>query len=189
MEVDAGEEKLMYANEVRRQLLDLFKNMVNKITSTNFDEIFKKFEENDDVVTNVDQNVDTFKTNLYRNISENFKDMWHLQEIDLQLNALKFCKDKCKNNTTSWRPTGQTPEEQTKYLRIHYLRKKIAFVDNAIAAQHKSFENLSSEVLTKRSRIGALIQRRAILEGEMNMRMEIIDKNTALESSNQKDHS
>lgn len=38
------------------------------------------------------------------------------------------------------RPTGLTPEEQTKYLRIHYLRKKIAFVENAIAAQKKSFD-------------------------------------------------
>ncbi len=125
-----------------------------------FNEIFEQLGDTGAVVMNVDDIVEEFKVNLYQSISENFLDMWYCQEIELELNLLVFLKGKCKNNITAWyvrndwtifwiifvsvlpwtiytnrRPTGKTPEEQTKYLRLHYLKKKIAFVNTAIKAQ------------------------------------------------------
>lgn len=94
--------RLTISSNCRLKILSLFEYDDTIFSPANFNEIFKQFEGSGGVVKNGDQIVQQFKDDLYRNICDNFKDMWNLQEIDQRLNQLKFCKEKCANNTAAW---------------------------------------------------------------------------------------
>lgn len=135
----------------------------------------------------------SFRSNLYEDIKKNFMLQWDESELDSNLAFLEVSKMKCGDENATWRPTDQTPEDQTRPFMHKFLLKKKKVIQRQLDHQNSVIEEMIPQVGQSRKRINEQSEKRKeiveeIIRGEENLKkveekINVVSKNL---NSNQK---